>query len=162
MENERRLYRSRYDSVIGGVSGGLGKYFSIDPLIIRILFLVFAFVIGGGIVAYIILWIVMPVEPDYFFDKYGSRSSSGGTARDTTNPNETYDRAADSISNPAYSSTNQPKTASNGALIAGIFLIVFGMILIADRFLYQINFRDVWPFLVLVIGVVIIAGSFRK
>jgi phage shock protein C len=154
MENERRLYRSRFDSVIGGVSGGLGKYFSIDPLIIRILFLIFAFVIGGGVIAYIILWIAMPLEPDYFYGKYGQRAMG-----------DTYGRAENdeaSEGDQSYAPVDQRRPSNNGALIAGVFLIVFGAILIADRFLYQINFRDVWPFLVVLVGVFIIAGSFRK
>jgi phage shock protein C len=155
MENERRLYRSRFDSVLGGVSGGLGKYFSIDPLIIRILFLIFAFVVGGGIIAYIILWIAMPLEPDYFYGKYDQKAM--GDAYSRAGSDET---AQDD--NQSYTPVDKRKPSNNGALIAGVFLIVFGFILIADRFLYQINFRDVWPFLVVLVGVFIIAGSFRK
>jgi phage shock protein C len=159
MENQKRLYRSRYDSVIGGVSGGLGNYFSVDPLIIRILFLIFAFVIGGGIIAYIILWIAMPVEPDYFYDKYGRPSGTNYTS------GADYKPASDEAgieNNTDYSPEPLRKTSNNGALIAGIFLIVFGFILIADRFIHHINFRDIWPFLVVLIGAFIIAGSFRK
>lgn len=155
MENERRLYRSRFDSVLGGVSGGLGKYFSIDPLIIRILFLIFAFVIGGGVIAYIILWIAMPLEPDYFYGKYGQQAT--GDAYGQAGKEEFAED-----DNQRYTPVDQRKPSNNGALIAGVFLIVFGAILIADRFLYQINFRDVWPFLVVLVGVFIIAGSFRK
>lgn len=155
MENERRLYRSRFDSVLGGVSGGLGKYFSIDPLIIRILFLVFAFFIGGGVIAYIILWIAMPLEPDYFSGKYGRQAMGDADSR------ADYDATAEA-ENQSFSPINQPRSNNKGALIAGTFLIVFGAILIADRFIYQINFRDLWPFLVVLVGVFIIAGSFRK
>ncbi|MCF8346806.1 MAG: PspC domain-containing protein, partial [Bacteroidales bacterium] len=56
----RRLYRDPENSVFGGVSGGLGAYFNIDPLIFRILFLVFFFIGGASILVYIILWIVLP------------------------------------------------------------------------------------------------------
>lgn len=56
----RRLYRDPENSVLGGVSGGLGAYFSIDPLIFRILFLVFFFFGGASILVYLILWIVLP------------------------------------------------------------------------------------------------------
>jgi phage shock protein PspC (stress-responsive transcriptional regulator) len=57
----RRLYRDPEDRVLGGVCSGLGAYFSIDPVIIRIIFvLVFFFPIGSSVLVYIILWIVVP------------------------------------------------------------------------------------------------------
>ncbi len=59
-----RLYRSRSQKMIAGVSGGLGDYFDVDPVLIRLLFVVTAFISGVGILAYIILWIVVPFEGD--------------------------------------------------------------------------------------------------
>jgi phage shock protein PspC (stress-responsive transcriptional regulator) len=56
----KRLYRDTENSVIGGVSSGLGAYFNIDPLIVRILFVVFLFVGGSSLLIYLILWIVLP------------------------------------------------------------------------------------------------------
>jgi phage shock protein C len=59
-----RLYRSRSQKMIAGVAGGLGEYFDVDPVLIRLLFVVTAFISGAGILAYIVLWIVIPVEGD--------------------------------------------------------------------------------------------------
>ncbi len=59
-----RLYRSRSQKMIAGVSGGLGDYFDVDPVLIRLLFVVTAFISGVGILAYIVLWIVVPFEGD--------------------------------------------------------------------------------------------------
>src|SRR3712207_1294419 len=59
-----RLYRSRSEKMIAGVAGGLGEYFDVDPVLIRLLFVVTAFISGAGILAYIVLWIVVPVEGD--------------------------------------------------------------------------------------------------
>ncbi len=56
----KRLYRDPDDKYISGVSGGLGAYFSIDPIWIRIAFVVTTFVYGFGPILYIILWIVVP------------------------------------------------------------------------------------------------------
>ena len=65
MSNEtKKLYRSKENRWLLGVCGGLGNYFNLDPTIIRVLFILFAFAVGGGILLYIILWIVMPLEPD--------------------------------------------------------------------------------------------------
>jgi phage shock protein PspC (stress-responsive transcriptional regulator) len=56
----KRLYRDPDNRVLGGVCGGIGQYFKIDPLIIRIIFLVVFFGFGIGLLIYIILWIVVP------------------------------------------------------------------------------------------------------
>jgi phage shock protein C len=59
-----RLYRSRSQKMIAGVCGGLGEYFDVDPVLIRLLFVVTTFISGVGILAYIVLWIVVPFEGD--------------------------------------------------------------------------------------------------
>ena len=56
----RRLYRSANDKILGGVASGLANYFGIDPAITRVLFVLFFFVGGGGILVYFVLWIVLP------------------------------------------------------------------------------------------------------
>jgi phage shock protein C len=55
-----RLYRSSTDRMIGGVAGGLAEYFKLDPALVRIAWVVAVFFGGFGILAYIILWIVLP------------------------------------------------------------------------------------------------------
>jgi phage shock protein C len=58
----RKLYRSESDRMVAGVCSGLGKYLNIDPTIVRLIF-VLMFLLGGhGLLVYVILWIVMPVE----------------------------------------------------------------------------------------------------
>jgi phage shock protein PspC (stress-responsive transcriptional regulator) len=59
----RRLLRSRNDRVIAGVAGGLGKYFSIDPVIVRIAFAISVLFGGLGAVAYIALALFVPTAP---------------------------------------------------------------------------------------------------
>lgn len=63
-EDRKRLYRSRNQRMLAGVCGGIGSYFDIDPTVIRILFVLFALVVGGGVLLYIILLIIMPLEPE--------------------------------------------------------------------------------------------------
>jgi phage shock protein PspC (stress-responsive transcriptional regulator) len=58
-----RVYRSSTNRVIAGVCGGLGEYFGIDPVLIRIFFVGLALVSGAGIVLYLLAWLVMPVGP---------------------------------------------------------------------------------------------------
>jgi phage shock protein PspC (stress-responsive transcriptional regulator) len=56
-----RLYRNPYDKLIGGVCSGIANYFDVDPVLIRLIFVVLLFVFGTGILTYIIAWIVIPV-----------------------------------------------------------------------------------------------------
>lgn len=58
----RRLSRSRDDRVIAGVCGGLGDYFSIDPVVFRVGFVAFTLVGGSGLVLYLIGWLVIPSQ----------------------------------------------------------------------------------------------------
>ena len=58
--NTKKLYRDKDNGMIGGVLSGLGHYFGIDKVWLRIFFLIMFFAWGTGVLAYIILWIVMP------------------------------------------------------------------------------------------------------
>jgi phage shock protein PspC (stress-responsive transcriptional regulator) len=61
MNGNGRLYRGTSDAMLGGVAAGLGAYFKVDPTIIRIIFLLLAFVTGGGFVlVYLALWLLLP------------------------------------------------------------------------------------------------------
>lgn len=61
MASPRRLFRSK-EKMVGGVCAGLGNYFDIDPTIVRILFVVIAFAGGASLLAYLIMWIIVPEE----------------------------------------------------------------------------------------------------
>jgi len=60
----KRLYRSRTDRMIGGVCGGLGAHLGVDPVLFRILWVLFAITAGLGIIAYLLFWLLVPLEPD--------------------------------------------------------------------------------------------------
>src|SRR5215217_6307624 len=60
--SSRRLTRSSSDRVIAGVAGGLGRYFSIDPVVVRIAFIVGAFFGGAGLIAYGAAWLLVPSD----------------------------------------------------------------------------------------------------
>ncbi len=150
----KTLYRSATDSVFGGVSGGLGKYFNVDPILFRILFVLLAVFGGGGLIIYIILWIVMPVQP--FNYRYNEPYFKPESAEN------------DQESNPAHADADTPyapefsKTKNDGTLIIGIILITLGGLFLIDRLIPHINFGDIWPVLLIVAGVLIIGGSLRS
>ena len=55
-----RLTRSTADKVVGGVAGGLGRYFGVDTVWFRLGFVIFTLAGGSGILAYLIAWVVIP------------------------------------------------------------------------------------------------------
>ena len=62
MEEPRRLTRSTTDKYVAGVSGGLGRYFGLDPLLFRVAFVVLSFAGGFGVLAYLLLLAFMPAD----------------------------------------------------------------------------------------------------
>ncbi|NTV00152.1 MAG: PspC domain-containing protein [Methanoregulaceae archaeon] len=60
-----RLYRSRTDRIIAGVCGGIGAYYTTDPNLVRVLWVVLTLLsVGIGIIAYIAAWILIPEESE--------------------------------------------------------------------------------------------------
>lgn len=60
----RKLMRSRKDEKIGGVCGGFAEYLEIDVTLVRLIWVASIFLGGWGLIAYIVAWIVMPLEPE--------------------------------------------------------------------------------------------------
>jgi len=63
MAKIKRLYRSGNERVLGGVCGGVAEYLNIDPTIVRLLWILFVFAFGAGILFYLIAWLIMPRNP---------------------------------------------------------------------------------------------------
>jgi phage shock protein C len=59
----KKLYRSNHDKMLGGVCGGLGDYLGIDTTLVRLGFVLLTLLAGHGILVYLIMWIVVPLEP---------------------------------------------------------------------------------------------------
>jgi phage shock protein C len=63
MAQTRKLYRSRTNRKLAGICGGLAQYFNLDATLIRVLFVVLAVLGGSGLVIYLVMWIIVPNEP---------------------------------------------------------------------------------------------------
>lgn len=156
MEKNKRLYRSAKSKVFGGVAGGIAEYFDIDPIIIRLLFVIIAFAGGGGAVVYLILWVALPLEPITPF----TMNMGSGEPFTASTPGDQSD--------PGYNTgTSGPfevpaKSENRNGLIGGIVLISLGLIFLANRFIPNINFGDLWPLVLVVLGGVLIATSFAE
>ena len=59
---QRAVRRSRGDRVIAGVCGGLGRYLGIDPVLLRVAFIILALANGLGLIAYVVAWVAIPEE----------------------------------------------------------------------------------------------------
>jgi len=63
LENPKKLYRSK-NKWLAGVCGGIAEYFNLDPILIRVIWLVLSLAYGVGILAYIIAWLLIPKNPN--------------------------------------------------------------------------------------------------
>ena len=156
MEKNKRLYRSAKSKVFGGVAGGIAEYFDIDPIIIRLLFVIIAFAGGGGAIVYLILWVALPLEPITPF----TMNMGSGEPFDVGNPGE--QSTTDSTTGTSNPFNIPVKPENRNGLIGGIVLISLGMIFLANRFIPNINFHDLWPLVLVVLGGVLIATSFAE
>ena len=62
---DKKLYRSKDNRVIGGVAGGIAEYLGLDPVIVRVVFVIWAIVpwfAGSAVLVYLILWLLVPEE----------------------------------------------------------------------------------------------------
>ncbi len=126
---EKRLFRSRTNKMLGGVCGGLGDYFNIDPVLIRVIFVAGTFVTGIGLLAYILLWIIVPFEP-------------------IISPNPAgFEQPIPNVQQPAP----QVRKSSGGAVF-GTILILIGLIFLADNFIPFFRFWDFWPIILIALG----------
>ncbi|MEZ5358663.1 MAG: PspC domain-containing protein [Candidatus Zixiibacteriota bacterium] len=135
---DNRLYRSRTDSTIAGVCGGLGEYFNIDPTIIRILFVLFLFVDGVSLLAYIIAWIIIPRQPLAVVDN----EVTGATAKPLERKEKEY---------PGW----------NKYLPGGI-LIGIGVFFILREHYWWWHTERFWPLLLIGVGVFLLFRFTRE
>ena len=157
---EKRLYRSRSERVIFGVCGGLAGYFGIDPVIVRVMAVVSIFISGLGILAYIILAVVVPLE-----------SSQGTTPQDVVRENvEEIKERAGELGREIRSTLAregdeaEKKSSHRGLMVFGIILIFLGVLfLLASLDLFWwLAWRYVWPLILVAVGVLIIFGTRRR
>lgn len=152
MEN-KRLYRSLRDKQIAGVCGGIAEYFNVDPILVRVVFVILALVGGGGILAYLILWVVVPLNPEPWFQNMENPGATSGGEPAAVNENKPYS---------PWDPKNDSNRPGRGALIGGLILITLGVLFLLDRLLPNINFEDFWPVILIVIGLALIGVNFTR
>ena len=146
---ERRLYRSRKNRVFAGVAGGLGEYFDIDPVFVRVIFVVATLAGASGLLAYVILWIVVPKERLVY--ETNTTSAEGATNMPEGQSGE-----------KEYQRNDYHRHKRNGSFTGGLILIVIGGLFLADNYLPHFSFSDTWPLILVAIGIGLILNSIRR
>jgi len=135
-----KFYRSRTESMIAGVCGGVAEYFGLDPTLVRIGAVIFSFVGGYGLIAYIICWIVVPQKP--------------------------LAESLDETSTEVQTGLEEEKKPEwgGGAVFFGAMLIIIGLLMVLDNFIpiFWLSFSKLWPILIIVVGILILLKGTGK
>ena len=178
---EKKLYRNEHDKAVAGVASGLTDYMQIDVTIVRLLFvLTTIFLAGSGILAYIVLWIVAPVNNDpavkyQKFKDYYQQNPMGGSVFNSPeafgNPAQQTEQTKWNTPNADSFSKFEPKpvkTNDTGKTVVGLILLVLGVYFLLrqlDVVPYWFNIFKIyklWPLAIVALGVSLIFKNQRK
>ena len=123
--------------LLGGVAGGIAEYFDVDPVLIRIAFVVLVFQNGIGAIAYILLWIIVP--------KSAVEIAVAGSGE-----------AAVSVPASGLSESELEARKSRRAMIAGYGCIAIGTLFLVDNLLPSFDVWDLWPLILIGVGAAIL------
>src|SRR5659263_18815 len=150
-----RITKSKTDRVIDGVCGGLAEYYGIDPVIVRLIFVVLLFINGIGFFIYIILAIIMP-KPEKL-----DQSPKETIRENVQEMGERVKEAGEGLGMAFPKNTEEKQTHRAGWF--GIILILLGIILLLDK-LNLIKWFDkdlLWPVIIIFIGVWLLIKRWR-
>ena len=134
---ENQLFRSRKNRIIAGVCGGIAEYFSVDPTLVRLIWVIMVLTFGAGILAYIIAAVIMPERAE---------DISGHDCPD--------------ISQRGEGRTYSINPERNRAVV-GIGLVLIGILFLAKQFFHWIDIRFFWPIVFIAVGFLIILRGRR-
>ncbi len=139
----RRLYRSRTDTIIGGVAAGVAGYLNTDPALVRIAWAILVPLTGGAaLIAYVVAWIVVPEEPKI--------------AQSLTDP-------ATPDAETAWTAPEAKQTSDGRAgVVVGIGLVLIGLWFLLREYLPDFDWGLIWPRVVVGLGVLILVTSMRR
>jgi phage shock protein PspC (stress-responsive transcriptional regulator) len=143
----RKLYRSTTDKMVGGVCGGLGNYLGIDPVFVRLFFLLLLFGEGVGFWIYIALWIVIQPAPTPEAEPDQANWEDAG---------QELSKRAKLIEGDVREAVNKPHPQAG--LIIGGALILFGVVQLLDNLNVHLsrwfNWNYIWPLILIGGGVI--------
>lgn len=140
----RRLYRDKDNNIVGGVCSGVGEYFGVDPVIVRILFVIFVLLWGTGLLIYILLWLVIP-EAKTTAEKLEMKGENINVSNIEKSIRREYDDVKENIKNipktQAYKRTRSGVSSFGRAIgqIVKAFIKIIGIIIGASFVLVGIG-----------------------
>ena len=145
----KRVYRSSSDKIIAGVCGGLGDYFSVDPLIFRALFLLFVIAGGFGVLFYIVLAILIPKQPGI---------GVGGSAQFKENIQAAANDMSESIRKLAEDVKKDDSWFTDKRNILGLGVVLVGFVIFVNILFPRtvFNWGVIWALFIVILGVAIL------
>lgn len=166
---ENKLYRDEFHKKIAGICAGLAEYFRVDVAIVRVLFVLALIFHGGGLLIYIIFWIVLPKKPYIYTDPTVDYTVPPKNPGDMNNPFQGNPFQGNPFrGNPFPNQPFQAPPRNNTSLVGiviGILLIIIGGSILLDDFdiIPDWDFGQLWPIILVVIGGgLIFAGEQKK
>jgi phage shock protein PspC (stress-responsive transcriptional regulator) len=159
MHMPTRLERSVRNKVIAGVCGGIAEYLQIDPTLVRVFFVIAAFLTAGlAVLGYIVLLVLMPLpgQPTPFVKPDGADVSPMAASSADASTGATTAMVASTPSDPA--------AAERRRATFGYFLVALGVVfLLANVGAFRIVRWDlVWPLVFIGAGVLLLAQRMRR
>ncbi len=151
----RKLYRSNSDKIIAGVCGGLGEFLNIDPVLIRLAFVLATVFGGAGFVIYVAMWLLIPAEGE-------SSTHAEDLAAEVRSR---VDNSGEEMKTEHHSEVVLARRGYHGSTsrqIIGVVLIALGGIFLADYFMPGFNPVIVWGSLFILIGLVLVLRGPRR
>ena len=159
-----RLYRSHDDRMLAGVAAGVADYLDTDPSLIRIIWVVLAFVTGGiALVVYIVMAIVVPEAPagSMPWTPTPLGAAPAGPAP-TAGPAPDGSQVAPDGSTapwtppPTARRHRDPADRARAGLVIGVLLIILGGLFLIRQFVPAFDFGLWWPIAAIGLGVLLI------
>ncbi len=157
MNGSQRLYRSETDKIIGGVCGGLAEYFQVDPVIIRLIFVLLGIFHGIGVITYIVMLIIVPKKSDIRnnptnFSPEEEPEIVDAEIIDETEETETEKTFNDKKTEKTNSTPHAKTHNFEGKTALGIALVVIGGVILLERIFPVLTFRLLVPIVLIGLG----------
>lgn len=152
---DRRLYRSRRERIVFGVCGGLGDYFEVDPVLVRLIFVLITLAGGAGLLVYIIMAIIFPEEGvEAAPGRAALRQNLEGLSSDASDMAQSLRGSADESAGPTVPAAGRRRNQEVGALV----LIGLGLLFILHNlgWFNWFNWSIFWPVILIAVGVALL------
>jgi phage shock protein C len=170
---EKRLFRNEYEKVVGGVSSGIAEYMEVDVTIVRLLFVLSTiFLVGTGVLVYLVMWIVVPVNNDPAkrfakFNEYNKGFNNPFEPKTNSQGWTSPSMGADPFRTGREDAEFRPlkRSSETGKTVAGLVLLVIGIYFLMNEFdiiPFWFDVSKMWPLVFVAIGASFILKAKNK